>query len=71
MFKRNKRINRNLCFVLMPFREKLEPVHRKIKEVVVLEHRLSCIRADNIYSTGIIIDLNRIRCATYTSSKEC
>ena len=40
----------------MPFREKLELVHRKIKEVVVLEHRLSCIRADNIYSTGIIIE---------------
>jgi len=56
MFKRNKRINRNLCFVLMPFKKNLEPVYKKIKEVVVLEHGLSCIRADDIYSTGIIIE---------------
>jgi hypothetical protein len=55
MFKQDKSVDRNLCFVLMPFYPELEPVYKKIQEVVVIDHKLSCLRADNIYSVGIII----------------
>ena len=55
MFKRDKSVDRNMCFVLMPFRPELDPVYEKIKEIVVIHKKLSCIRADDIYSTGIII----------------
>ena len=48
-------VDRNLCFVLMPFRDELELIYKIIKEIVVLEHKLSCMRADDIYSAGIII----------------
>jgi hypothetical protein len=55
MFKENKSVDRNLCFILMPFRDELEPVYKKIKEIVVIDQKLSCMRADDIYSAGIII----------------
>ncbi|MCX5687966.1 MAG: hypothetical protein NTV71_04965, partial [Candidatus Omnitrophica bacterium] len=55
MFKHDKLVDRNFCFVLMPFLPELEPVYEKIKEIVVLHKKLSCMRADDIYSTGIII----------------
>jgi hypothetical protein len=49
-------VNRHLCFVLMPFRTELEPVHKTIRGAVVLDNGLICERADDIYSTGIVID---------------
>ncbi len=55
MFKQDKSVDRNLCFVLMPFRDEREPVYKKIKEIIVIDQKLSCMRADDIYSTGIII----------------
>lgn len=55
MFVHNKSIDRNLCFVLMPFREQFEDVYKNIEEVVVVRHKMNCIRADNIYSAGVII----------------
>jgi hypothetical protein len=50
------RVNRKLCFVLMPFRADLDPVHRTIREAVVLDNGLICERADDIYSAGIVVD---------------
>lgn len=55
MFKHDQSVNRNLCFILMPFRDELEPVYKKIKEIIVIDQKLSCMRADDIYSAGIII----------------
>jgi hypothetical protein len=49
-------VNRRLCFILMSFREQLEPVHKAIREAVVLDNGLVCERADDIYSAGIVID---------------
>jgi hypothetical protein len=40
----------------MPFRPELDPVHRAIREAVVLDNGLVCERADDIYSAGIVID---------------
>jgi hypothetical protein len=56
IFPRIALADRNLCFVLMPFREDLDRVYDTIKEVVVLRHRMTCARADDIYSVGIIIE---------------
>lgn len=56
MFKLNKSVDRDLCFLLMPFARKFEPIHRKIKELVINGHNLRCIRADDIMSAGIVIE---------------
>ena len=56
MFTKKVPTDKNLCFVLMPFVLELEPVYQRIREVTVIEHQLSCIRADSIYSAEIIID---------------
>ncbi|MCP5051189.1 MAG: hypothetical protein GY940_28750 [bacterium] len=55
MFERTVLVDKNLCFVLMPFRSKLDPVYKVIREVVVSGHSLLCVRSDDIYSTGIVI----------------
>jgi len=56
MLKQDKLVDRNSCFVLMPFLDELEPVYKKIKKIVVDDQKLSCIRADAIYSPGIVIE---------------
>ncbi len=56
MFTRKTPTDKNLSFVLMPFVPELEPVYQRIREVTVLEQHLSCVRADDIDSTDIIID---------------
>lgn len=55
MFKRPKSVDRNLCFIIMPFRDELKAVYNKIEEVITRDHNMKCLRADNIYTTGIII----------------
>jgi hypothetical protein len=55
MFARNKFVDWHLCFVLMPFQHSLYPVYTWIKDVAN-EHGLSCIRADDISSVGVIVD---------------
>jgi hypothetical protein len=55
MFVHDKSIDRNLCFVLMPFRDQFENVYKNIEEVVVVRQKMTCVRADNIYSAGVII----------------
>jgi hypothetical protein len=49
-------VDRELCFVLMPFRGELLPVYGTIREAVILDNGLKCERADDIYSAGIVID---------------
>jgi hypothetical protein len=44
----------NLCFVLMPFEEKLRAVYEDHMRRVVESKGLSCTRADDIMSTGLI-----------------
>ncbi len=56
MYKQNVQVCKNLCFIIMPFDNELEQVHKAIKEVIVVEHNMSCLRADDIYSTGVIIE---------------
>ncbi len=55
MFQQDKLLNKNLCFVLMPFKGELDDVYAQVKNAVCDEHGLICVRADDIYSTGIII----------------
>jgi hypothetical protein len=40
----------------MPFRAELSPVLATIRQVVEREGTMSCVRADDIYSDGIVID---------------
>ncbi len=55
MFTITKCEDRNLCFVLMPFRQDLYAVYETIKAVCLI-HGMVCQRADDIYSDGIIIE---------------
>lgn len=55
MFGKRPPIDRHSCFVLMPFASELRPVYDAIRETVEREHNLSCRRADDIYSDGVII----------------
>jgi hypothetical protein len=56
MFKRDKVVVRNLCFVLMPFRPDMKSIYEKIRQVVVIEHSLSCVRGDDMYTAGVIFE---------------
>ncbi len=40
----------------MPFREHFEGAYEKIQEIAVIKHEMTCVRADNIYSAGVIIE---------------
>lgn|GEM_PF-6630044 len=57
------RSRRNVCFVLMPFREELTPIYDDHIVPVVRRLGLECLRADRIFSTGVIIDevLDQVR----------
>ncbi len=44
----------NLCFVLMPFEEKMHPIYDDHIRNVVESEGLFCLRADNITSTNLI-----------------
>ena len=50
------RLNRKLCFVIMPFRTDLDPIHQTIREAVALNNGLTCERADDISSVGVVVD---------------
>ena len=55
MFTQDKTIAKNLCFILMPFGDEMVPIYNKIKEIIADDHKLICLRADDIYSAGIVI----------------
>ena len=56
MFKRDKAVDKNLCFVLLPFTPDLKPIYRKIRQVIVLEHNLTCVRGDDMYTAGVVFE---------------
>lgn len=56
MFKQNRSVDRKLIFVLMPFSQDMKLVYQKIQQVVIQEHGLFCVRGDDLYTTGIIVE---------------
>jgi hypothetical protein len=55
MFRVTQSVDRELCFILMPFRPELACVYETIQKVLVLQHRMRCLRGDDIYAPGIIM----------------
>jgi len=55
MFEKRTATNRNLCFVIMPFAAHLRPVYDKVSEIAVQQHRLECVRGDDISSDGVVM----------------
>jgi len=50
-------LEQNLCFVLMPFEQRFQPIYEDhIKKVVVEECKMKCMRADDIFSNREIIE---------------
>ena len=56
------------CFVLMPFAEKFEGVWESIIRPTVERAGDTCVRADDVFSPGVIMDdvVQRISKADYT-----
>jgi hypothetical protein len=46
----------NLCFVIMPFAERLTRIYQQIVKPTVEEHEMACIRADDIRTNRAIMD---------------
>lgn len=53
---KKERIDRKLCFVLMPFDEKFTPIYNNIIKKVVESFGLKCKRAGEIFGTKPIIE---------------
>jgi len=49
-------IDEKLCFVIMPFAEKLNPIYENIIKPVVTELKLNPLRADEIFKSTPILD---------------
>lgn len=45
-----------LCFVIIPFEGEFDELYKKAIKPTIIELGLECIRGDEIYSTGFIID---------------
>ena len=54
--KSEKIIDNQLCFVLMPFNDKLNPVYESIIKVLLKELEYKSLRADEIFTSKPIID---------------
>lgn len=55
-FEKQYPIDEKLCFVLMPFKEELDAIYHEIIKPVVIKNDLKCIRADEVYYVGSIMD---------------
>lgn len=57
LFGRQYRPEKGICFVLMPFRPKLNEIYQRVIKPTIesLDERFSCVRADEIYSTKPIV----------------
>lgn len=55
IFNETHETNKQLVFILMPFRNELQSIYEKIKETVE-GNKLSCFRCDDIFSEGPIIE---------------
>lgn len=50
------KVNENLCFIIMPFTDKLNPIYESIIKPVIKDLKLECLRADEIFKSKPIIE---------------
>ncbi len=50
------KVNENLCFIIMPFTDKLNPIYESIIKPVIKDLKLECLRADEIFTSKPIIE---------------
>ncbi len=56
-FKQDEiKVDKKLCFVIMPFNEKLNPIYDSIIKPVINGLKLKCLRADEIFTSKPIIE---------------
>jgi|GEM_PF-838958 len=49
-------LDEKLCFIIMPFTDKLNPIYESIIKPVVKDLKLSCLRADEIFTSKPIVE---------------
>lgn len=50
------KVNEKLCFIIMPFTDKLNPIYDSIIKPVIKDLKLECLRADEIFTSKPIIE---------------
>jgi hypothetical protein len=50
------KLNEKLCFIIMPFTDKLNPIYDSIIKPVIKDLNLECLRADEIFTSKPIIE---------------
>lgn len=50
------KVNEKLCFIIMPFTDKLNPIYESIIKPVIKDLKLECLRADEIFTSKPIIE---------------
>ena len=50
------KLDEKLCFIIMPFTDKLNPIYESIIKPVVKDLKLNCLRADEIFTTKPIVE---------------
>lgn len=50
------KINEKLCFIIMPFTDKLNPIYESIIKPVIKDLKLECLRADEIFTSKPIVE---------------
>jgi len=48
------KVNEKLCFIIMPFTDKLNPIYESIIKPVIKDLKLECLRADEIFTSNQI-----------------
>ncbi len=50
------KVNDKLCFIIMPFTDKLNPIYKSIIRPIIKELKLECLRADEIFTSNPIVE---------------
>lgn len=50
------KVNEKLCFIIMPYTDKLNPIYENIIKPVIKDLKLECLRADEIFTSKSIIE---------------
>ena len=50
------KVNEKLCFIIMPYTDKLNPIYENIIKPVIKDLKLECLRADEIFTSKPIIE---------------
>ena len=50
------KVNEKLCFIIMPYTDKLNPIYENIIKPVIKDLKLECLRADEIFISKPIIE---------------